>query len=1026
MELFGVFLLFLSFASTQASVSFTPTETNATNCACGFFDPSTKNLFTEATIVYFNETSLFPQEDFEILEWVNPYEKGYNAQYRTAGTRSNVQFNSSISPGLTLYIDPTTDDHVVVGAGFQTRRRDIRYGSFSASIRPPPNGTWAGGSALSMWQYFNETQNIKMDVMNTEKTHNAWTTNLFANEWHELYYGINFTALEKGPVENGTTDPWDFTQWRFDWKHDVLSYYAGLNVTRNATRSHYGDELPTTPGPIIFKHWSTGDKYLMGKPPQYHRSYASIEYIRMFYNSSVTTEHQREEFNKQCTKEDACRIDDTTLRGSTTFSEASLETWVPDPVNDPRRIPAIVLCCLCVAFGLLLLSHSAIRRTPWFQTQANHGPVHSIPQPEQHVDQYHDPPYLGPPSIPPSTSGFFNSQAPTLHSGRGTPALVTGPPSDDMTISRADMAFNRSEVVSDGSLTDVSTFHPSTTRLNSMNTYASGTTTPTFAHLSRIGSSEIVVERNSTAGIVTVREDDVDGIKPVPKSDETKVTAKPVTTSAGKVVGVDTTEVAPAPAKPNQPLQANKRVDYLAGIVALCSILVTIVHFFLTFIPAIISPTADTHYGSERWAEKTIVPFVLSFWIGIFFTTTSRFLVSNYLRNGDLANVAQKAVGRTFRLGTPVAALALFQYFIIDSGAVKWAEYVPSISWTTWIYVVGFDSFGAFLSEVLELFYLIPNAAPQITNNYCTGVLWTIPVQLQGSWLVLCGVVMTREAIKPWKRICLYLFIIIMHWYAHSWGAYLWYGVFLADLDVSYKYRKWLYARPRVYYPVLWCTIAVFLCAPAAELLTQWTDFSLSVSENGIHPDPYTGLPIKDTVHAGYPDYFYPRMSGFFFAAGLQTLVDLSTVMQKFMSLKVLVWVHPHIFTIYLCHGMAFWSLGAFVFVKCSELGMSYWSKCLVTGICSYALLLVALPIVSPILDVLGKTLTALVWQFASQEQPAQQPTLYPFSKEIIEPSRPSPNTSSETLAARSGSESEGKDVKEKKDGKDERDSNLF
>jgi len=54
--------------------------------------------------------------------------------------------------------------------------------------------------------------------------------------------------------------------------------------------------------------------------------------------------------------------------------------------------------------------------------------------------------------------------------------------------------------------------------------------------------------------------------------------------------------------------------------------------------------------------------------------------------------------------------------------------------------------------------YLIPNAAPQITFNYCTGVLWTIPGQLQGSWLVLLGVIVIREIKTPWKRFGYYIF----------------------------------------------------------------------------------------------------------------------------------------------------------------------------------------------------------------------------------------------------------------------------
>ena len=64
--------------------------------------------------------------------------------------------------------------------------------------------------------------------------------------------------------------------------------------------------------------------------------------------------------------------------------------------------------------------------------------------------------------------------------------------------------------------------------------------------------------------------------------------------------------------------------------------------------------------------------------------TSTRFLVSNYLRNGDLQNVAEKTVGRPFRLLIPVVAIAMLEYFLMDSGATAWLEYLPSVTWSTW------------------------------------------------------------------------------------------------------------------------------------------------------------------------------------------------------------------------------------------------------------------------------------------------------------------------------------------------------
>jgi hypothetical protein len=60
-----------------------------------------------------------------------------------------------------------------------------------------------------------------------------------------------------------------------------------------------------------------------------------------------------------------------------------------------------------------------------------------------------------------------------------------------------------------------------------------------------------------------------------------------------------------------------KRVDYLAGLVALSFLLGTAIHFCLTFAPAAINPGAFVHYDSEVWARKTIDSYFLNLiWIG--------------------------------------------------------------------------------------------------------------------------------------------------------------------------------------------------------------------------------------------------------------------------------------------------------------------------------------------------------------------------------------------------------------------------
>ncbi|KAF1950429.1 hypothetical protein CC80DRAFT_426977 [Byssothecium circinans] len=459
-------------------------------------------------------------------------------------------------------------------------------------------------------------------------------------------------------------------------------------------------------------------------------------------------------------------------------------------------------------------------------------------------------------------------------------------------------------------------------------------------------------------------------------------------------------------------------IDYLAGLVAVCAVLVTVMHFCLTFVPGVVIVGAPRHHESELWASKLIAPIILNqMWLGVFFTTSVRFLVLGYLKRGDMKDIAKAAVRRTPRLMIPVASIALLQYFCIDVGATSHLRYIPSLTWSTWPYVTRYPTFGHYISEVLELIYLVPNAIPQITYNYCTGVLWTIAVQLQGTWLVLCGVIVVYEIKRPWKRMCYYSFCMVSHWYAQSWGSYLWLGLLLTDLDVTYKYKQYLHRQPRVYYPLV---TLCWLCVAAgfsANLLSGWIDFNFATREHNIHPDPNTGEPMMNTANAGYPEYFVPRLNGLLFAGGMQAIVELSPAVQWVLSIRPLLVLFPHIFTIYLMHGLVFWTWGSWLMIFIANRGISYSVNVVAVGVTSYAVLFAILPIVTPVIEALGKDITALCWMSATEKPPPKRRTLFPFPDDLfVRRGKGSEDTGSGngSLESRSGS---ADDVKGKGEG---------
>lgn len=273
-----------------------------------------------------------------------------------------------------------------------------------------------------------------------------------------------------------------------------------------------------------------------------------------------------------------------------------------------------------------------------------------------------------------------------------------------------------------------------------------------------------------------------------------------------------------------------------------------------------------------------------------------------------------------------------------------------------------------------------------LTCHLGTGVLWTIPVQLQNSWLVLLGVVIIKEIKTPWKRFAYYAFCIISHWYALSWGSYFWFGLVLADLDITYKYRKLIHSKFYIHYPLLLLACIIVFLSLANDAFTVWTGYTFSTDERGIHPEVQSSLPLAQTALAGYPSYIEPKLNGLAFAVASQYIVELSTWVQAVLSTKVFLWLFPHVFTIYLIHGLIFWSIGSLVCVYFAGLGFAYWLNILLTALICYSTLFACLPIVTPVMEMLGKEITKTIWVSASEEPAPWRPSSYPLAiSEITE-----------------------------------------
>lgn len=364
--------------------------------------------------------------------------------------------------------------------------------------------------------------------------------------------------------------------------------------------------------------------------------------------------------------------------------------------------------------------------------------------------------------------------------------------------------------------------------------------------------------------------------------------------------------------------------------------------------------------------------------------TSCRFLAARFFRDGDLAQLAEKVLLRAPRLVFPCIIVAALEYLFFELDFMQWLLWLPSITWSEWAFISNYNNFGYYLNAMLELLYLIPNAAPGVVSHYCVGVLWSIPVQLQYSFVTLLAVVMVRDIKSTWKKFCFYAWCIIANWYALSWGSCFWAGLMLADLQVNYKASAKIQSKPLgrwVFCMAMW--ILAFGSA-AMTLLEDRLDITTMSSERNIHPDIYTGKRLGQTVRGGYPLYFEPRLNTTVFAIAMQMLVETSTWFQAFLSMKIWQPIFPHAFTIYLIHGFIWWTLGSYMVVQIGSSGAPYWATLLATALVCYFTLALTVIALSFLTETVTSAACRNIARWAMEPVVPKQPTLEPFPRNLF------------------------------------------
>jgi hypothetical protein len=100
----------------------------------------------------------------------------------------------------------------------------------------------------------------------------------------------------------------DFHEYRFDWLPGKVSFYADNQLLRVMT-----EDIPDSPGHVVFNHWSNGDPGWSAGPPKEDAVF-TITHAHLYFNSSSPLQNTR--YRTNCPKPNPsqiCKINDNIL-----------------------------------------------------------------------------------------------------------------------------------------------------------------------------------------------------------------------------------------------------------------------------------------------------------------------------------------------------------------------------------------------------------------------------------------------------------------------------------------------------------------------------------------------------------------------------------------------------------------------------------------------------------------------------------------------------------------------------------------
>ncbi|CAO1624204.1 unnamed protein product [Parajaminaea phylloscopi] len=950
-------------------------------------------------------------EDWATYQSLNAYNEGWGINWRT-GWRFNNTYSTTDADHATqalqlAVIAADLRNRITWGAGLVTRRRDILHGSFRTSVLPSPSSN--EGTFLSMGVAYDEQDYLRTTLAA------SWNATL---NWEWAARGeqpVNVTQVLWTGI--GWNAQHNYTEHRMQWNSANQ-----VGFTNNGDLSNGGSagttldgNLPTAGGPFSFLHYSDGDFNIGQAPPEGFQLNANVLYARLFFNSSLPTRSQ--EFEEQCAAAggaQVCDTEDVTLRGSTAFTAAAMQAQhAPKPAYKPRSWSVALCAATAAVFAALLLHGLLVRLAGAFtdgrgeydraSTSRRPSPLFSERSGQKGADADDGIPLEDPRSAYPAALLSSDSRADsfydTVEGGDDRDAYSSkGYPDGNQKYH----SFQSRTVGSSASGIPLLPAHA--TPSESTYTWQSPrqVMSPTLQNSPKaagsgwdLASQSPMASKSPLHQSAAHGQSDFDAVEWEPTSTRMGAASRLARPIGGpqalrkKKAQVDAAVSAASiwsrikgslfigEGGGGKTASGAARVEYLDGLRGFACFLVSFHHFMLIFYYAQTTQGAYEHYPKfETWFRNILGPVFTNggLNVGIFFCLAARVIANRYLVRGKLQDLAEAIFRRVPRLMLPITAAIILNYFLIEAGAFYWVTRLTSVTWSPWSYYVDYQNVGVFFDAWLSLWFTIPPNTPMQISTYATGILWTVPLIVQYSWSVFLCALIAKEIPNVKKRYAFYGACWLLSWYAGRFEYFFIAGLIIADLDNRVHYREKAAAgipiipgtKIRVHGQVFaWI---IFLVGAVFTWLDQigGTGSTIFTAEYNIHPAWTTSQPNGWSVATNVPLYTSPELFAFFFVIGFFLLCDLCTSFRTFFQLKFWSVFGRNAFSLYLLHGVIFWSWGAWLTITLVARDVPYWAAVLVTFITSYIMLGILCECFTRTFDNWGIGLSKSLWRECS------------------------------------------------------------